>query len=184
MAERLVHLRWDGPFQLARSHRHGRKIDHLSSVETDFGLYQVYAQHPVYGRSLVFIGQAIDQPFAMRISQQPWSHAGDTDPDLLDVYVGRMVGSETITRERWALDLSAAEILLVHAHAPALNATHIREGPGFRRCAEVRVLNWGACAALAREVSGLVWTSAALAAQRQDPYRQSDLLRASHLAPL
>ncbi len=39
MAERLIHIDWEGPHSL-------RKIEILHG-QTDYGLYQVYVHHPI-----------------------------------------------------------------------------------------------------------------------------------------
>ena len=47
----IIHVQWDGPFTL----------DQLSEMnnEYDYGVYQVYGSHPIYGSDvLLYIGKA------------------------------------------------------------------------------------------------------------------------------
>ncbi|TQP76852.1 hypothetical protein FLL89_19800, partial [Vibrio cholerae] len=57
-----IHIQWDGPFSLEQIK--------LMNTRTDYGLYQVYGTHTVYGSNvLLYIGQATYQTFGTRILQ-------------------------------------------------------------------------------------------------------------------
>ena len=80
---KLIHVDWTGPHQL-------NEIQGMTS-ETDRGLYQVCAWHPVFGpQSLVYIGETHDQTFGMRLGQhKSWLY----HEREVRVYLGRIWGS-------------------------------------------------------------------------------------------
>ena len=42
--EQIVNISWRGPFSL-------KEVESLDDDASDYGLYQIYAHHPVYGRA-------------------------------------------------------------------------------------------------------------------------------------
>jgi hypothetical protein len=151
--EKLIHIEWEGPYSL-------KAVKSLTG-DSDFGLYQVYVCHPVYGPGvLAYIGLACDQTFSARIGQHDWGSGSENDPNKVEVYVGRLKGDNTPSRQQWNDDIKLAEKLLIHSHGPAYNSTHIMDCEADPKVRNIRVLNWGAVRSLHREVSGLVWTSA------------------------
>ena len=157
MPERLVHIHWQGPFSL-------ESISSLSNWPDDCGLYQIYAHHPVYGAGqLVYIGKAVGQTFSVRIPQHGWGSGSENDRRNVAVYVGRLHSETPLKKIDWEISIALAEMLLIHAHGPAYNSTHIMSinESIYPEVREARILNWGDVRALQREVSGLMWTSAA-----------------------
>jgi hypothetical protein len=171
MMESLVHINWKGPFNLG-------EIAKMGDPRRDFGLYQVYAHHPVYGRTLVYIGKAREQTFSQRIAQHHWDSGSENDPNNIEIYVGRLMGATTPELARWRWEIDVAEKLLIHSHGPAYNALHVYQAPSAGECSDVRVLNWGSNRSLAREVSGLMWT------KRGDTFREQATYTASQPVPL
>jgi hypothetical protein len=160
VAERIIHIEWEGPYLL-------QQLASFKDPSKDIGLYQIYAHHPVYGNNvLVYIGKVSGarQSFATRISQHGWGAGSEPDRERVVVYLGRLKGQITPGKDEWNREIDLAEKLLIHAHAPAFNSTHIMavsEGPGISpEVQNVRVLNWKSHRSLHREVSGLVWTKA------------------------
>jgi hypothetical protein len=167
--EELINIVWLGPFNL-------KKICDFNDADSDYGIYQIYGHHPVYGRALAYIGKAREQTFAVRVPQHKWGSGSENDPNQIEVYVGRLVGT-TPDLETWRHQIDLAEKLLIHSHAPAYNTKHIYEAPSASDCAHVRILNWAACRSLAREVSGLMWTSEGTRLRDQPIYRASEMSR-------
>ena len=167
MGERVLHFFWEGPFEIA-------DLPKLNEKDRDYGIYQIYAHHPVYGRCLVYIGKAREQTFCQRIPQEHWDSGSENDPQRVEIYVGRLIGP-TPALSVWRSEIDAAEKLLIHSHAPAYNTQAVLKSPASAECSDVRVLNWGACRSLAREVSGLVWTAKGVALRTQSNYRASDM---------
>ena len=150
--EPVIYIQWEGPLTPAQVK--------LKNKPNDFGLYQVYAHHPVYGRGvLVYIGQTRDT-FAGRILQHRWEKSlSEPDPERVEFYVGRLKGAATPDLGRWHKEIDLAEKLLIYALAPAYNSTYIKDL--IEKDPEVcttRVINSGAARSLQREISGRVWT--------------------------
>lgn len=140
-----IHLQWEGPF----SYDDARK---LCDGVHDYGIYQIYGSHPVYGSDvLIYIGKADRQTFGSRLSQHHWQN---TNQDKLTVYVGRLHGySGTPDPDKWSQQIANVECLLIFAHWPAGNSSglNVRLRSHFH---DIHVLNWGKRRDLLAEVSG------------------------------
>jgi hypothetical protein len=142
----VVHLQWEGPFSWSEK-------DKLNSP-TDYGVYQIYGCHCVYGvDTLLYIGKAQEQKFAMRLGQEErWQYHQDFQ--RLSIYIGRCSGWEgTPPDEVWSDLIDRAEKLLILAHRPAWNAQMEIDGHN-PRLQEFHILNWGCHRGLLPEVSG------------------------------
>jgi hypothetical protein len=75
----------------------------------DKGLYQVYGHHPIYGRTLVYIGMT-DQSFAARLGDpnNNWTIGSENDPDRVEFFVGRLIGSSTPDIVQWRKEIVLA----------------------------------------------------------------------------
>ncbi len=148
--ELVIHLEWDGP----------HRLDAITSLvgPTDYGRYQIYGGHPVYGNSaLLYIGLAAGQHFGERAPQETqWTY--NRDAGRIEVYVGRVSGTKTPDDAAWDRQIRLAERLLIFAHSPPMNTQKslARLEPDLR---SVRVLNWARHRDLLPEVSGERWTS-------------------------
>jgi hypothetical protein len=151
MDERIVQVLWEGPFTLD-------EIEKLNKP-SDKGLYQVYTYHPVYGDALVYIGMTEKGEFASRILWHEYDLGSDSDKKRTTYYVGRLIYKLRPPQEQWKDEMKQAEKLLIHAHAPAYNSSQIQAVSNPGEAADVRVLNWGDCRSLHREVSGRMWTA-------------------------
>jgi hypothetical protein len=148
--ETIIHIEWDGP----------HKLDAVTALTgpTDYGVYQIYGGHPVYGSSaLLYLGLAATQYFGTRIPQeQQWLY--NRDAGRVEVYVGRLSGSRTPDDDTWDRHIKLAERLLIHAHSPPHNTQKsLAKLESDLRL--VRVLNWSRHRDLLPEVSGARWTS-------------------------
>ena len=146
----VIHLQWDGPFTL-------EEVRELNA-DHDYGIYQVYGSHPVYGSDvLLYIGKASDQTFSVRLNQEAWHY--NEDAGNVRYYVGRLAGERTPREAQWAHQIDLVETLLIHSHWPAANSRSIQTlGKHTTEMADVHVLNWGQQRSLLREVSGLMLT--------------------------
>src|ERR1043166_143332 len=149
-SEIVIHIEWDGPCPL-------RQVSSLTGP-TDYGLYQIYGGHPVYGNvALLYIGLAAGQHFGERIPQETqWPD--NRDAGRVEVYVGRLSGTKAPDDDTWDQHIRLAERLLIFAHSPPMNTQKSlsRLEPDLR---PVRVLNWARHRDLLPEVSGDRWTS-------------------------
>ncbi len=147
---RLIQLDWEGPYSL-------NDLPALMDTEIDYGIYQIYGKHHVYGNDvLLYIGQAERQTFGSRILQENWLDTNDSNN--LKIYVGRLHGPIIPTQETWAKEIDLAERLLIYVHKPAYNSKSISSLPD-KEMQSIHILNWGDHRNLLPELSGLRWTS-------------------------
>jgi hypothetical protein len=146
----VINVEWDGPFPFS-------DINKLNGP-TDYGIYQIYGGHPVYGNSaLLYVGLAAAQTFGKRVPQERhW--LDNRDARRVEVYVGRLAGRETPDEDMWGRRIRLAERLLIYAHMPPMN---VQKSLGNLACdlRYIHVLNWGYHRDLLPEVSGLRWAS-------------------------
>jgi hypothetical protein len=146
---KLIQIDWQGPFTL-------NELNLLTNDSHDYGIYQIYGKHLVYGKDvLLYIGKADLQTFGKRVSQENWWNTNDTKH--LKIYAGRLAGESTPKEEFWSKEIDLAERLLISVHKPAYYSKSL----SLIRDAEVHnihILNWGDHRDLLPEVSGLRWT--------------------------
>jgi hypothetical protein len=160
----IIHIEWDGPYSQVQ-------LPTLTDRESDYGVYQIYGGHPVYGSSvLLYIGKADIQTFGKRIAQENWHF--NRDADALQIYVGRLAGDKTPSDAQWSREIDLAEKLLIYAHATAVNAKSIVSIPD-EALRDVHILNWGNHRDLMPEVSGARWTTKYHNMPVYAPYRRA-----------
>ena len=145
----VIHIMWEGPYSLSQ-------LSQLKDSSRDYGVYQIYGGHPVYGSDvLLYIGKADQQTFGVRIGQENW--LWNRDSDRIRLYVGRLSGRKAPSPEDWSGEIAKAEKLLIYAHQPACNAQYInlRENGDLE---DVHVMNWGNHRDLMPEATGRRWT--------------------------
>lgn len=150
MAEKIIFIEWDGPYDFD-------ELEELTDASCDYGLYQIYGAHPVYGEeTLLYLDRTTDRVFGARLAEeQPyWEAEGDFHP--LHLYVGRLAGAMTPGGDTWGREIDLAARLLIFAHAPVFNGRELGAAPDSD-LKEVHVINWGAHMDLAPEVSGARW---------------------------
>lgn len=128
----VIELSWEGPLTL-------KEFDGLDKP-SDFGVYQVYGTHSVFGTdALLYIGKAAEQFFGSRLSQ----HLGwfQNEPSDLRIYVGRLGGPpQRIDDKAWSTEIDCAERLLIHSCTPPYNSQGINSY-GLHK--NIVVLNFG-----------------------------------------
>jgi len=145
----IIQIQWDGPYTL-------KDLPNLTNEETDYGIYQIYGKHPVYGNDvLLYIGKADCQTLGKRISQENWINTNDSNNTK--IYVGRLHGQQNPTLEIWSKEIDLAERLLIYVHKPAYNSKSISSLPESE-LQNIHILNWGHHRDLLPELSGLRWT--------------------------
>lgn len=146
----IIHVQWDGPFAL----------DQLEEMNNgyDYGVYQVYGSHPIYGSDvLLYIGKAGQQTFRVRLQQELWQY--NQDAGNIKYYLGRLAGERTPNDAQWEQQIDLVEALLIHSHWPAGNSHYIQGlGANVDQMGNLHVLNWGQRRDLLSEVSGLMLT--------------------------
>lgn len=143
-----IHIDWQGPFSLEQALQ--------LQLNTDYGLYQYYGEHPIYGHDiLLYLGSATKQPLGKRLSQHNW-HLWSAAP--VDIYVGRLCTESPIDIDVAQRKLCLAESILLFSHSPAFNTSNLNS-IGYQGHDDVRVLNWGKRKSLLPEVSISRWES-------------------------
>lgn len=145
-----IHIEWDGPYTLDQ-------LPELNDSNRDYGIYQIYGGHPVYGSQvLMYIGKADQQTFCTRISQENWHF--NRNAGQVQIHVGRLAGIQTPGLEQWSQEITRAERLLIYSHSPACNSQCV-SSINEDGLLDVHILNWGCHRDLMAEVSGSRWTS-------------------------
>ncbi|WP_409303041.1 hypothetical protein [Peribacillus sp. SCS-155] len=146
----IIQIQWDGAYTL-------NDIPELKHGDFDYGLYQIYGKHPLYGNEvLLYIGKADLDTFGNQLSQEGW--LTNYDADSIRIFVGRLAGEMAPSEDVWSREIELAERLLIHAHKPAYNSVKIASVPS-RELQDIHILNWGQHRDLLPEVSGLRWTN-------------------------
>lgn len=145
-----IHIFWSGPFSL-------KQVKELRDDSRDFGIYQIYGHHPLYGSHvLLYIGKANHQTFGVRISQEGWNF--EYDPYNIEIYVGRLAGRKKVTEDSWSEFIDVAEPLLIHAHNPIYNSKNVYSIPE-EKVSKIHIHNWNSYRDLFPDVSGMRYTS-------------------------
>ena len=129
-----VRLEWRGHYNLkdigysCDTNDYSLKDAKLNDKTSDYGVYQVYGSHPVYGSNvLLYIGQANNQTFAKRISQEGWE--SNQDYRNIQIYVGYIYNTDDANSYNddgvWANAIDDAERMLIYSHEPARNSSNI-----------------------------------------------------------
>lgn len=145
-----IHIFWEGPFTI-------EEISDLNNDDSDYGVYQVYGNHPLYGNSvLLYIGQANSQVFSKRLKQENWLY--ENDPYNTQFYVGRLAGHKFVSEEEWGKKIDQAEKLLIFSHLPCYNTSNTKSIPEEHVLSN-HIYSWGSYRSLFPEVSGKRYTS-------------------------
>lgn len=164
--ERNIRIAWDGPFSLTdigyieKEEKYNISESKLNDDAKDYGIYQIYGFHPVYGNNvLLYIGKANQQTFAKRLSQEIWEF--NSDFKNIQIYVGRLFAKQQPSEDEWSSLINIAEKMLIFAHAPAMNSSNIlsisRDIDELKKFENVRIFNYDSCRSLMPEISGELW---------------------------
>lgn len=117
---------------------------------TDYGIYQIYGSHPVYGHNvLLYIGKANYQTFGVRLYQhEKW--LTNQDSNNIRVYTGRISSDDELDK-KWEDKIDMAESLLIYAHQPACNSSNVKTVKNIP--VDTHIFNWLDRGMLLAEVS-------------------------------
>lgn len=145
---RTIYLEWDGPFGPG-------EVAELDDPRMDYGLYQVYGMHPLYGAEvLLYIGITLNgRTFAAQLSEEQkyWELEEDFFPT--NFYVGRLMGVATPAEGVWEEEMELAQHLLAYTYVPVFNSRQLASVPP-EYLKEIHLVNWGEKGDLETEVSG------------------------------
>ncbi|GHU18375.1 hypothetical protein FACS189450_14460 [Spirochaetia bacterium] len=125
------------------------------STDRDFGIYQIYGDHPVYGDdTLLYIGKAATETFARRMKGHYDLDASQVGEQFTRIHLGYFCELDDVSPENWEDAISIVEPILINSHMPALNGTDVK---GFLEAPNTNILvfNWGDKGKLSPEVSNL-----------------------------
>jgi len=106
-------IEWEGPFT-------AEEIKDKKG-ETDFGVYQVYGNHRIYGSNvLLYVGKAEKQTFGVRIPQH--SEWFEWKENQQTYFLGKLCGLEHLSIEKWESQIDLAETYLIDHCQPAWNS--------------------------------------------------------------
>ena len=130
-----VTVKWDGPLSIC-------EVLELDDGDEDFGIYQIYGKHIIFGcGSLLYIGKT-DQTFSQRFR---YEHVGWLkEEEDVRIHVGQIVKvDQTLKRDMLACDLRKiikdTEALTIKWHSPPYNSDNIGTYNGQR----LKVVNQG-----------------------------------------
>ena len=121
---RIVRIEWEGPFSI-------EEVLELDDRNKDYGLYQIYGHHIVYGKdSLLYIGQT-GNTFSQRFNEHlVWLE----EEEGVFIHVGRIASEDYDEQGR-----KDVEALTIYWHSPAYNSSNIETYNGQR----LKVVNDG-----------------------------------------
>ena len=159
-----IYIQWEGPLNI-------EDLKNLQDEKKNYGVYQIYGNHPAYGDGvLLYIGKADQQQLGTRIPQhnlEDWT----SDPNKLEVYIGRLLGHDTPSDEEWSKMIAVAEAILIYAHAPAYNSSGLNDVK--KDIENYQIFNFGAFRQLAPDCSGKRWTSSPDIKKNMKPFETS-----------
>lgn len=140
---------------------------YLSDATRDYGVYQIYGAHPLYGTDvLLYVGLAGESKKNVRCFADRLKEHAKVYGENITIYVGRLArlrGGKKATPGAWAKQIRLAEKMLIFSHSPAANAGDVASlfsgGATSRKLMRevIRVRNYGEFRSLKPEVSSDYW---------------------------
>ena len=111
---RTIRVEWEGPLSLD-------EVKELDDEDEDYGLYQIYGRHIIFGDdSLLYIGKT-QQTFSHRFAE----HAGWLEEEEeVFVHVGRINKEDYDGADRQQV-IKDTEALTIYWHSPPYNSSNI-----------------------------------------------------------
>ena len=125
---RTIRVEWEGPLTVD-------EVLKLGDRNRDFGLYQIYGRHIIFGlNSLLYVGST-DKTFSQRLRDHDVKWLADEESVF--IHIGR------INKEDYKVDrqnvIKDTEALTIYWHSPPYNSRNIETYKGQR----LRVVNIG-----------------------------------------
>ena len=151
MEFKILKIYWQGPYTLEEC------VQRFSDYKTDYGIYQIYGNHPVNGvNNLLYIGKSDQRPFCVRFLEHKndWIDKESSD---VEIYVGRfydtvLPNNELPTNQEWSNYIDACEKMLIYHCQPSYNVREKYLSPVFAD-EEYILLNIGKRHRLPAEIS-------------------------------
>ena len=134
---RSVRVEWEGPFSIDA-------VLELDDKNKDFGIYQIYGHHIIFGAgSLLYIGET-NQTFRQRFITEHIVWLEEEEGVL--IHVGRIMKEDYDAYDRKKV-IKDTEALTIKWHSPPYNSLNIGTYNGQR----LKVVNLGALGSLEEE---------------------------------
>ncbi len=161
-----IKIQWEGSYNLEDigfndiEYNYSTKDSKLNDETMDYGIYQIYGYHPVYGTNvLLYIGKVQEQTFAKRIAKEGWEY--NEDSKNIQIYVGRIYNENNSDDKAWNKLIDTAERMLIYSHEPARNSSNIlnitKNKEKLKSFEDIRIFNYGRYKSLMPEISGEMW---------------------------
>jgi len=148
--EKIIHIEWQDPndFEFVKN----------LTGKHDFGIYQIYLDHSIYGREVLSYIGSTSETFGSRMKvHENWLK--DSDNGNAKIYTGKLRKKDWYTLyERESKEIVQVEKLLIYSHQPAYNKVY-KDIQDDHDIQELHILNWEKRGDLLPEVSGARWTS-------------------------
>lgn len=148
----IINIEWEGPLTLKEAYK--------KNGPSDYGVYQYYGDHPVYGLDVLLeIGADRKKTFRERLKEYEFKKWNQD----IQIYLGRICIEKESARpsdEEWGNMIERAGKLLTHACYPAFNGfapsdPKMNKKPqNADRYKKLLILNWGKYRSLPAAVSG------------------------------
>jgi hypothetical protein len=115
----IVHLEWkEFPFN--------DDIYNNFNGKSDYGIYQIYGDHPVYGENiLLYIGKAQDQTYSQRLNGH--NDFNETHiPKFRRIHLSYFYKTDDVNYKNWGESIDIVERLLINSHFPAYNSQDVK----------------------------------------------------------
>ncbi len=148
MSPKIIYIDWEGPYTFD-------EVDEFDDDACDYGLYQVYGRHPLYGdHVLLFLGATDGRTFADKLAEEADDWEMESGLDRLAVYFGHLSGVKTPEEQVWQQEIDQALRFLIYVHKPVFNCPSLgaEPKPEFR---ELHIINQGERGDLETEVSSV-----------------------------
>jgi predicted MPP superfamily phosphohydrolase len=148
---KILKIYWQGPYSIDEC------VQKFSDYKTDYGIYQIYGNHPVNGMdNLLYIGKSDELPFKTRFlkHKKDWI---DKEASEVEIYVGRFYDTVLPDNKRpedkeWGKYINACEKMLIYHCQPSYNIREKYLPPTFSN-EEYILLNIGKRHRLPAEIS-------------------------------
>ncbi len=148
----IINIKWDGPLTPKEAYKKNKS--------SDYGVYQYYGDHPVYGLDVLLeIGMASDRTFGKRLKKYGFEGWNQN----IQIYLGCIcIEKESVlpSDKTWGDMIDRAEKLLIHACYPAFNGfapsnpDRNKKPQDADRYKKLLILNWEKYRSLPAAVSG------------------------------
>jgi len=146
MTAKIIYIDWEGPYSFD-------EVAEFDDAGCDYGLYQIYGNHPLYGEQvLLYLGATDGRTFAEKLADETDDWELEVGLDEASVYLGHLSGPVTPEEDVWQEEIDLGVKFLTYVHNPVFNARPlgVEPHPDFRH---LHIVNQGDYGDLEKEIS-------------------------------